>query len=58
MFPLDGLDEWPRLYGSAGFVQYQFVVPRGQEHALEAVIGRLRARSHSVLPRCAQGLRG
>jgi decaprenylphospho-beta-D-ribofuranose 2-oxidase len=42
MFPLDGLDEWPRLYGSAGFVQYQFVVPRGQERALEAVIGRLR----------------
>jgi decaprenylphospho-beta-D-ribofuranose 2-oxidase len=42
MFPLDVLDDWPRLYGSTGFIQYQFVVPRGQERALEAVIARLR----------------
>jgi decaprenylphospho-beta-D-ribofuranose 2-oxidase len=42
MFPLDVLDAWPRLYGRAGFVQYQLVVPRGQERALEQVITRLR----------------
>ncbi|MEA2212873.1 MAG: decaprenylphospho-beta-D-ribofuranose 2-oxidase [Solirubrobacteraceae bacterium] len=42
MFPLDGLDNWFRLYGATGFVQYQFVVPRGQEPALEAVVKRLR----------------
>jgi decaprenylphospho-beta-D-ribofuranose 2-oxidase len=42
MFPLDGLDAWPRLYGAPGFIQYQFVVPRGEEGALEAVIARLR----------------
>jgi decaprenylphospho-beta-D-ribofuranose 2-oxidase len=42
MFPLDGLDAWPRLYGPSGFIQYQFVVPRGEERTLEAVIARLR----------------
>jgi decaprenylphospho-beta-D-ribofuranose 2-oxidase len=42
MFPLDGLAGWPRLYGRAGLVQYQFVVPKGREHVLEQVIGALR----------------
>lgn len=43
MFPLDGLACWPRLYGPAGFLQYQFVVPFGQEAALESVIALLRS---------------
>jgi decaprenylphospho-beta-D-ribofuranose 2-oxidase len=42
MFPLDVLDAWPRLYGAAGFVQYQLVVPRGREAELAAVLLRLR----------------
>ena len=42
MFPLDVLDAWPRLYGAAGFVQYQLVVPRGREVALEQVLVQLR----------------
>jgi len=42
MFPLDGLTAWPRLYGAKGFVQYQLVVPYGQERALHDLIGRLR----------------
>lgn len=42
MFPLDGLDAWPRLYGASGLVQYQFVVPKGREDVLERVISRLR----------------
>ena len=42
MFPLDVLEGWPRLYGRYGLVQYQFVVPRGQEGTLERVIARLR----------------
>lgn len=42
MFPLDVLDCWPRLYGSPGFVQYQFVVPRTEERTLALVIEQLR----------------
>jgi decaprenylphospho-beta-D-ribofuranose 2-oxidase len=45
MFPLDSLEAWPRLYGPAGLLQYQFAVPGGQERTLEAVIaGLARAR--------------
>lgn len=43
MFPLDALDAWPRLYGPAGFVQYQLVVPRGAEDVLAQMLERLRA---------------
>jgi|GEM_PF-10022 len=43
MFPLDALAAWPRLYGPAGFLQYQLVVPFGAEGALQAVVERLRS---------------
>jgi decaprenylphospho-beta-D-ribofuranose 2-oxidase len=42
MFPLDVLEAWPRLYGPAGFVQYQLVLPRGREQALHGLIALLR----------------
>ncbi|MGI8506638.1 MAG: FAD-binding protein, partial [Solirubrobacteraceae bacterium] len=42
MFPLDALEAWPRLYGHPGFVQYQAVLPRGEERALEQLIAALR----------------
>jgi decaprenylphospho-beta-D-ribofuranose 2-oxidase len=42
LFPLDALDNWPRLYGRQGFVQYQFVVPIGREDALMAVVEHVR----------------
>jgi decaprenylphospho-beta-D-ribofuranose 2-oxidase len=45
LFPLDSLNRWPRLYGSQGLLQYQFVIPSGQERVLEEAISRLaRAR--------------
>jgi decaprenylphospho-beta-D-ribofuranose 2-oxidase len=42
-FPLDALEHWSRLYGRQGLVQYQFAVPRGQEHALVDVVAHLVA---------------
>ncbi len=43
MFPLDALADWPRLYGPAGFVQYQFAVPTGADETLRAVISTIAA---------------
>ncbi len=43
-FPLDALGEWNRLYGPAGLIQYQFVIPSGQEHALERCFELIRTR--------------
>lgn len=46
--PLDGIRRWNTVYGPAGFLQYQFVVPDGEEavvqRALE-LISRNRAPS-------------
>jgi decaprenylphospho-beta-D-ribofuranose 2-oxidase len=43
-FPLDVLGEWNRLYGRGGLIQYQFVVPAGQEDALMACFELIRRR--------------
>lgn len=37
-YPLDGVDNWNRLYGKNGFVQYQFVVP---SHGADTSLRRL-----------------
>lgn len=43
-YPLDGLLHWNRLYGKAGFVQYQFVIPRAAgTAALQAILARIAA---------------
>ncbi len=43
-FPLDSLADWNRLYGPAGLIQYQFVVPDGEERALARCFELLRER--------------
>lgn len=40
-YPLDAIGSWNRIYGAAGFHQYQFVVPPGREAALESILQRI-----------------
>lgn len=41
--PLDSIADWNRLYGPHGFIQYQFVVPFGEESALREIVSLVSA---------------
>jgi decaprenylphospho-beta-D-ribofuranose 2-oxidase len=61
-YPLDRLANWPRIYGSAGFLQYQFVVPSAAVDTLMAV-AEILTRTHTpvslaVLKRMGDGRGG
>ncbi|KXO98996.1 FAD-binding oxidoreductase [Tsukamurella pseudospumae] len=44
--PLDLFGDWNRLYGPKGFIQYQFVVPPGNEDEFKAIIRDIQASGH------------
>ena len=48
LFPLDALGSWSRLYGAQGLVQYQLVVPVGEEAQIVRCVELLRARDLPV----------
>ena len=44
--PLDLIGEWNRGYGSRGFLQYQFVVPRETTSELKSIVRSIQASGH------------
>ncbi|MEO1536608.1 MAG: FAD-binding oxidoreductase [Pseudomonadota bacterium] len=61
-FPLDKLHDWNRLYGKAGFHQFQCVVPIQEADALRAIVAKIAeaglASPLAVLKRMGPGRAG
>jgi decaprenylphospho-beta-D-ribofuranose 2-oxidase len=61
LHPLDIIGEWNRAYGPHGFLQYQFVVPFGQEEAIREAVHTIANSGHvsalNVLKRFGAGNR-
>jgi len=45
--PLDMVGQWTRLYGSGGFLQYQFVVPFDAVDTMRTIVARIAAEGHA-----------
>ncbi len=45
--PLDMVGQWTRLYGSRGFLQYQFVVPFEAVDTMRTIVARIADEGHA-----------
>ncbi|WP_040492979.1 FAD-binding oxidoreductase [Ilumatobacter nonamiensis] len=45
--PLDMVGQWTRLYGSHGFLQYQFVVPFDAVDTMRTIVARIADEGHA-----------
>jgi hypothetical protein len=43
-YPLDAINNWNRMYGKNGFVQYQFVLPTEAKQGLVEIMNRISAK--------------
>ena len=48
-YPLDGIDQWNRLYGASGFYQWQCVVPDGAENSMAEILHLVAASGQGTL---------